>query len=537
MNEDNAPSFRQAPRNTGAACVWVLLVACLSAPAWAGGQSAAGFVLYEGLKEQFTLELPQGWHVFNQSGSPEYGVVVFSALSMRIPAEGMDEAALGAKMRKQMAQVDSGELPSFFVDRYPVKRGMSCDDLSKKARKKMLRVLTRATAFGKGSKLLNRPEAEPISLGGCQGLKVLVRAQTAEGREFVMLIYTVSHGQTTYDFALRNRKEYFEKNRPVFEKALSTLKITKGTMQADATPSQPATVTPTPPPTKKVVTPTVAKAAPAATTPGTVTLVGGTTVPIELTENINTKYNTTGALVYLRVTEDIKVGNKVAIPKGALVKAKIGGIAKRGMMGKAGGLTFHPVAVAALDGQWISLDREDFGAGGGGASIGGIVGMGLFAKGAAGYVLRGTEYEVTVRRDAVIDTGKRKPLASLRKADFQTSAKFQAVKKKIKFARGKPGMDFVLDVTLTQDITSLVQQKPSAIEIVEILDHVLRKPIKPINVVLDPKKNNFISATFDWWSLVKYAQPGKTPMTVQLKLSDGRLAQAEATLETEWKLK
>ncbi|MCZ6718090.1 MAG: hypothetical protein O6944_02910 [Gammaproteobacteria bacterium] len=227
MNEDNAPSFRQAPRNTGAACVWVLLVACLSAPAWAGGQSAAGFVLYEGLKEQFTLELPQGWHVFNQSGSPEYGVVVFSALSMRIEAEGMDEAALGAKVRKRMAQVDSGELPSFFVDRYPIKRGMSCDGLSKKARKKMLRVLTRATAFGGGSKLLNRPEAEPISLGGCQGLKVLVRAQTAEGREFVMLIYTVSHGQTTYDFALRNRKEYFEKNRPVFEKALSTLKITK----------------------------------------------------------------------------------------------------------------------------------------------------------------------------------------------------------------------------------------------------------------------------------------------------------------------
>ncbi len=104
-------------------------------------------------------------------------------------------------------------------------------------------------------------------------------------------------------------------------------------------------------------------------------LEGGTVVPVVLTENINSKYNTTGALVYLRVTEDIKVGNKVAIPKGALVKAKIGDIAKRGMMGKAGGLTFHPVAVAALDGQWVSVDREDFGAHGGGASVGGIVGM------------------------------------------------------------------------------------------------------------------------------------------------------------------
>ncbi len=95
----------------------------------------------------------------------------------------------------------------------------------------------------------------------------------------------------------------------------------------------------------------------------------------------------------------------------------------------------------------------------------------------------------------------------------------------------------MLDITLTPDITSLVQQKPSAIEIVEILDYVLRKPIKSIKVVINLKKNNFISATFSWWSIVKHAQPGYTPMTVQLKLSDGRLAQAEATLETEWKLK
>jgi len=151
-------------------------------------------------------------------------------------------------------------------------------------------------------------------------------------------------------------------------------------------------------------------------------------------------------------------------------------------------------------------------------------------------VLRGTQYEVIVDQDAVIDTGKRKPLASLRNADFQTTARFRAVKQKIKFTRGGSGSGFVLDITLTPDITSLVQQKPSAIEIVEILDHVLHKPIKPIKVVLNPKKNNFISATFSWWSIVKHAQPGYTPMTVQLKLSDGRLAQAQAALDSEWKL-
>ena len=299
---------------------------------------------------------------------------------------------------------------------------------------------------------------------------------------------------------------------------------------AKATPSAPTAVTPTPVPTKLVPARTTS-------TPGGVTLTRDTLVPVELIENINTKYSNARELVYLSVTADVKVDDKVAIPKGALVKAKIGDIEKRGTFGKAGDLSFHPVAVAALDGQWVSLAEEDFAAEGAGPSLKGILGIGILAKGAAAFVLRGTEYEVQVERDTVIDTAKNRPLAALRKADFQTTARFQRVGQKIKFARGGSGKDFVLDITLTPDITPLVRQDLSAIEIVEILDYVLHKPIRPIKVVLDPKKNNFISATFNWWSIVKHAQPGYTPMIVQLKLSDGRLAQAQTTLETEWKLK
>ncbi len=245
-------------------------------------------------------------------------------------------------------------------------------------------------------------------------------------------------------------------------------------------------------------------------------------------------------MVYLSVTADVRVGDKVAIPKGAQVKAKIGDIIKkRGTFGRAGDLSFHPVSVAALDGQWISLAQEEFRTEGAGPSTTGILGIGIMAKGAAAFVLRGTQYEVIVERDAVIDTAKSRPLASLRKADFQTTARFRRVTQPIKFARGDAGAgkDFVLDITLTPDIASLVQQDASAVKIVEILDYVLHKPIKSIKVVLNPKKNNFISATFGWWSLVRHAQPGYTPMTVQLKLSDGRSAQAQATLESEWKFK
>jgi hypothetical protein len=208
--------------------LFVAMLSLFLVSSWAATPKSAGFVLYEGLNEQFTLELPQGWHVHEQGGSGSHGVVVFSSVSMTWEVEDMDEEEIFAEMRKRMAQMDSGELASFFVDRYPAKSGMSCDGFSKRAKKKKLRVLSSTTALGQDSTLLEPAQAEPISLGGCQGLKVLVRAQTAVGWELVMLTYTVSHGQTTYDFALRNREEYFEKNRPVFEKVLSTLRITKG---------------------------------------------------------------------------------------------------------------------------------------------------------------------------------------------------------------------------------------------------------------------------------------------------------------------
>lgn len=189
---------------------------------------SAGFEPYEGLKEQFTLALPHGWLVYNQSrsGSP-HGVVMFSSASLRISGKGKTKAELIEMSRVQATQVDSGELASFFVDRYPAKSGMSCNGFSKGASKAKLRVLTSATALGGGSKLIEPAQVEPMALGGCQGLKVLVRAQTPEGWELVMLVYSFSDDQTTYDFTLRNRKEFFEKNRPVFDKVLSTLKITK----------------------------------------------------------------------------------------------------------------------------------------------------------------------------------------------------------------------------------------------------------------------------------------------------------------------
>lgn len=272
-----------------------------------------------------------------------------------------------------------------------------------------------------------------------------------------------------------------------------------------------------------------------------VPLPTGTPIPVVLTENINANINAVGETVNLKVAIDVVVDGEVVVPKGALVTARVGLAQKRKSLGKAGELQFFPVRVQTIDGQWVPLEKDNFGAKGRtrtGATIGHVIvwgPLGLFAKGRAGYVLRGLEYEATVAQDRTINTEKAELLPSVKEAAFHTSAKFGAVST-VKFSKGKRGKDIVLEVALTPEIASLVREDPSAVEIVEVLNDVLHKPIHPVAVEVD-SVNSLLKATFDWWSIIKYSLPEQTPMTVQLTLSDGQLAQALATLESKWKLK
>lgn len=176
------------------------------------------------LAHQFTIDLPSGWHASIQSPGP-YGVVAFSAESLFEKLEGEDEEALEAIALDLMRRLDSGELPSFFVDRMKARRGMSCARLGERAKEKKIASLTGEVPLGRGSTLLQPPQAEVISVAGCQGLRVLVRARTLEGWEMMLLVYSVTVENVTYDLALRNRKEHFEKNLPVFERSVATLRF------------------------------------------------------------------------------------------------------------------------------------------------------------------------------------------------------------------------------------------------------------------------------------------------------------------------
>lgn len=186
--------------------------------------SSSGKILFDDFGEHFAIELPRGWHVTYQGAPGPYGVVVFSAEEFKTSLKGLDPEAAMAKIQEMHRRVDTGALPSFFVDRMRSKRGMSCAGYTEKATEKLVAALLEGVALGRGSELLEEPRVEAASLGGCQGLKIRLRARTVEGWEMVMLVYSVAVEKVRYDFGLRNSAEYFEKNRPLFESTVTSLR-------------------------------------------------------------------------------------------------------------------------------------------------------------------------------------------------------------------------------------------------------------------------------------------------------------------------
>jgi hypothetical protein len=266
----------------------------------------------------------------------------------------------------------------------------------------------------------------------------------------------------------------------------------------------------------------------------TVNVLGGTTFAAVLIENVNSSFNTIGETILLNSTDEVVVNGRVAIAKGALIKAQVSSVGQRGMVGKGGALSFSPVNVQSVDGQWLSLDKDQLGAAGDSASGGMIFAVGLFAKGKAAFVPRGTTYQLSIRRDAQVDTSQPTPPQTLPSADLQVTATVGELPR-VNFSTGKRGDDIVFRLNFSPDVASLVGSAPDSVQIIRMHDALL-EPVSSILVTRDAKDKNVLNATFGWWSVIKHAQPGETPIVLQCRLSDGRVAQADFVMTTEWKL-
>ena len=84
-------------------------------------------------------------------------------------------------------------------------------------------------------------------------------------------------------------------------------------------------------------------------------LPDGTELTVVTTEEISSKTAVEGDPINFKVDEDIKVGGKTVIAKGALVKGEVSNSKKSGRMGKGGQLSIRILSTESVDGQKVKL--------------------------------------------------------------------------------------------------------------------------------------------------------------------------------------
>lgn len=184
--------------------------------------SAEEHYCYDGLRGQFVIDLPRNWRVYDQhrhftGRAGPYGMVIFSPVEL---AELASE-----EMIEELARIDTGSTPSFFLDRQPARRKMSCSGFSPKHQQEILADLEGGLRTDRDATAPEPLTLEEVSLGGCQGLLVEGRRRQADDTEWRMKTYVLSDGRVLYYFSLRNPTELFDANLPVFERSMSTLKL------------------------------------------------------------------------------------------------------------------------------------------------------------------------------------------------------------------------------------------------------------------------------------------------------------------------
>lgn len=183
---------------------------------------------YQGNRNQFTIDIPDGWHVVDQSPYSETGVVAFYSQ----PLEAKYDKDPVVNQQRQQAMMDlldgmeSGAVPSFFIDRYKAEKGMTCDGFDARAQKKKLKIFTSSNALGKGAKVVGKPDVSTTEFGGCMGLKALIVADTLDGNGMRMLVYSAAVAGITYDIALMAQPAYFAQNLAWFERVVASTRLT-----------------------------------------------------------------------------------------------------------------------------------------------------------------------------------------------------------------------------------------------------------------------------------------------------------------------
>ncbi|HMD18443.1 MAG TPA: DUF2846 domain-containing protein [Terriglobales bacterium] len=201
----------------------------VSSQAATADASPEEWVPYEGQKNEFTIALPKGWVAQDQSqmlgkGNSKFNLILFHPSYPNLTAQDAKSAELMAM--KQLTGIDSGEIPSFFVQRVPAKNGMSCAGFSEKAEKDVFKMITGDPILDRKAAIQEAPRSEPLSVAGCKGIRIHGTGQPAkENTPQTLDVYAASDGKVLYLFTLRNQADYYKKNAEVFQKSMATAKL------------------------------------------------------------------------------------------------------------------------------------------------------------------------------------------------------------------------------------------------------------------------------------------------------------------------
>jgi hypothetical protein len=221
-------SVQEQEKTTGTAAL-----SAASSQAAPADASPEQWVPYDGQKGEFTIALPKGWVAQDQSqtlgkGNSKFNLILFHPSYPNPTAQDAKSAELVAM--KLLTGIDSGEIPSFFIQRVPAKNGMSCAGFSETAGKDVFKMITGDPILDKRATILEAPRSEPVSVAGCKGIRIHGTGQPAkENTPQTLDVYAASDGKVLYLFTLRNQADYYKKNAEVFQKSMATAKLAAAT--------------------------------------------------------------------------------------------------------------------------------------------------------------------------------------------------------------------------------------------------------------------------------------------------------------------
>lgn len=160
-----------------------------------------GYRPYDAIDDQVALMVPDGWSVhtpsaINIDGRSPWGTHLFSSK----PLAGGHELNDGEAIRQRVTDEATRE---FFLVREQALAGMSCSGFKPRALAELLQRTTQDPLFASEFQLQEPPRSTPVTIAGCEGLRVLARGRRADGLAVVLDLRLVAHHDTLFTFGVR----------------------------------------------------------------------------------------------------------------------------------------------------------------------------------------------------------------------------------------------------------------------------------------------------------------------------------------------